>query len=48
MPSVGKQVEEPEIAHTANVNWYNYFGEQFDITVTAETRRQLNNLSVLQ
>lgn len=51
MPSVGKQVEEPEITHTADVNWFNYFGKLFNITYNSknqETTQQLKSPSTVE
>lgn len=51
MPSIGKQVEEPEITHTADVNWFNYFGKLFNITYNSknqETTQQLKSPSTVE
>lgn len=51
MPSVGKQVEEPEITHTADVNGFYYFGKLFNITYNSknqETTQQPKSPSMVE
>lgn len=38
MPSIGQQVEGPEITHTAEANWFNYFGKLFNITYNSKNQ----------
>lgn len=47
MPSVCKQVEQVEIKHTADINWYNYF-RKLTLFEIAKDQRQLDNLDVHQ
>lgn len=48
--NVRKQVEQLEITHTADINWYNYYTLENGLTlfVITKDKRKLDNLHVPQ